>query len=155
MIRSYTGLFISDGTSTMSGLSVNNFDSKNDGNVISNLPTFIVLKVPFDVFHFWGEKHSFWGICSLLLGCTNNRSPSDPLSSKTCQTLLVVCTPFWINCGTATTVLQVPVPLTTFFRLIDTVLSTNLIGAVLFWDSEYSYWTNSYYNFYHYFPQCP
>ena len=130
MIKSYTGLFISTGTSTMSGLIVNNFDSENDGNFISKRPTFVVLKVPLDVFHFWGEKRSFWGMRSLLLGCTNSRSPLDPLSSKTRQTLLAVCTPFLIKFGTATTVLHVPVPLTTFFCLVDKVLSTNLIGLI-------------------------
>ena len=67
----------------MSGLTENNFVSENSGRVNSNTPTFVVLKVPFEVRHSCGAILSFHGMCLLLSQCTKSRSPSDPLSSST------------------------------------------------------------------------
>ena len=136
MIRSYTGGLTSAGISTMSGFIFTNFDSENLGNKISKAPTFVVLKVPFDVCHLQGANRSFTGMYSLLAGCLNKISPSAPLSSKIRQTLLADFPRFFGLCMIPSIVVQRPLPLTTLLCKVRICLATVLSAIVLFEGSE-------------------
>ena len=121
----------------MSGLTENNLVSENSGRVNSNTPTFVVLKVPFEVRHFCGAILSFHGMFLLLSRCTKSRSPSDPLSRstrhKSFDFLAFLCL------GIATIVADIPSPLTTCFCSLFEYFSTNFIGLVLIGNSKFRF----------------
>ena len=71
----------------MSGLKSAVFDLENSGKESSSLPTFVVVKVPFDVRHNWGLYLSSNVMSQVLDPCKNSISPSEPLSNNTLQTL--------------------------------------------------------------------
>ena len=138
-IKSYTGGETLAGTSMMSGFNFTNFEFENFGKITSSSPTFVVLKVPFDVLHFWGANRSFCGMYAFVLGCENNKSPSAPESSKTRQTLLafLFLLPILVI-NMHSIVVHRPLPLTTLACIERIFFSTILSAIVLLGDSEKS-----------------
>ena len=131
MMRSYPGCGESRDNLTTSGLTVTIFDSENSGKINSkSSPTSFVVKVPFEVRQLWGAMRGLVGIHSFVPERTNNRSPSDPLSSKTLYTrftrLLLIK-----NLGTAATLVTAPWPFLTLFCNECKFLTTTLLGKML------------------------
>ena len=73
----------------MSGLSLIVLEPEKSGSNIFSKPTSVVLKLPFEVRHFWGAYLSFLAMYSLFLGCIKTRSASAPLSHRIRHTLLL------------------------------------------------------------------
>ena len=76
-MRSYTGGLVPAGISTISGIEVTNLDFENLGSNSSKFPTFVVLKVPFEVCHLQGANRSLIGMYSLLDGCIKQNLPDS------------------------------------------------------------------------------
>ena len=123
MIRLNIGSSSSSCSSTTSGLTLKNLDLEKSGNSNSRFPTFVVLKVPFEVSHLLGAYLFTCGMFFKPSFVTNIRLPSEPESIRTVQAFFS-CFCFWLYLwnGTAAIAALIPLPLTT-------LLPTSCVGG--------------------------
>ena len=104
---------------------------------ITYLPTFVVLKVPFEVFQLNGTYISTFGMLHKFFFLIKTRSPSDPESRRHLQARFGCSSCPSLKYDIAAITALMPLPLTSASVGVYVVLSMILIGGLDLRVSEY------------------